>query len=254
MRTLLIEDDEDQRSTVRSLLERAGIGPVHEAVDGPTGLEQATTFQPELVLLDVAMPGPSGLQILPELRRRAPEARIVVLSNFPRRQLGEVARQLGALGYVEKRVAPERLVAEILVAAALTELVLEQVTAQLPADPSSPRAARDLVGRAMRAEDDAVLGSVELLVSELVTNAVVHASSAPRIEVQLSLRGVRVEVFDEDPTMPAHRIPDAGRPGGRGLHLLDQLASRWGAEPREDGKVVWFEVDRSALSGLSPTS
>ena len=56
---------------------------------------------------------------------------------------------------------------------------------------------------------------------------------------------IRVAVYDTDPRLPAHRVPDQERPGGRGLHLLDQLASRWGAEPTDGGKVVWFELDRT---------
>jgi hypothetical protein len=57
---------------------------------------------------------------------------------------------------------------------------------------------------------------------------------------------VRVAVYDDDPALPVHRQPDAERPGGRGLHLLDRIATRWGAEPSDGGKVVWFELDRPA--------
>ncbi len=86
---------------------------------------------------------------------------------------------------------------------------------------------------------------VELLVSELVTNAVVHAVSAPRIEVHLGPASVRVSVRDADPRLPRQRVPDEERPGGRGLHLVEQVSTRWGAEPTGEGKVVWFEIDRT---------
>ncbi|HJR25814.1 MAG TPA: response regulator, partial [Acidimicrobiales bacterium] len=106
LRTLLVDDDADQRRLVRALLERAGIGPVIEASDADSGLAAATEHAPELILLDIEMPGRTGLEVLPDLLDAAPGARVVVLSNFPRRRLGAVALARGAVGYVEKRVEP----------------------------------------------------------------------------------------------------------------------------------------------------
>jgi DNA-binding NarL/FixJ family response regulator len=246
LRTLLVDDDAEQRHLVRALLERAGVGPVEEAVDASQGLLAAAEHRPQLVLLDIGMPGRSGLDVLPELVEAAPGARIVVLSNFPRHRLGDMALAKGAVGYVEKRVPPDRLVAEILVAAAISEAAVEQAAAELPLDPTSPRAARALVRELLGEEQVAFVESVELIVSELVTNAITHGQSSPRIEVALTRRAVRVAVHDTNPTLPTHRQPDVDRPGGRGLHLVDHIASRWGAEPTTDGKVVWFELDRPA--------
>ncbi|MFL6206957.1 MAG: response regulator [Acidimicrobiales bacterium] len=249
MRTLIVDDDADHRDVLRTVLERGRLGPVTEAVDGPSGLAAAAESRPELVILDIAMPGPSGLDILPELVEIVPDARVVILSNFPRRLHGEEARRLGALGYVEKRVPARHLLEQILVAAAITETALEVVTADLPADPASVRSARELLREALGDDGDGLLFSIELLTSEVVTNALRHASSAPRIEAHLGPDTVRVAVYDEDPALPAHREPDLGRPGGRGLHLLDRIASRWGAEPSGAGKVVWFEIDRPSGDG-----
>ncbi len=84
---------------------------------------------------------------------------------------------------------------------------------------------------------------VQLLVSELVTNAVLHAGS--KIEVAVRHRGewLRVEVVDESPVLPGARDFDNDAATGRGLALVDMLADDWGVEPIEDdGKVVWFEV------------
>lgn len=244
MRTLIIDDDADQRYLVRRLLERASLGPVSEAADGISGLDLATAEQPELILLDISMPGPSGLEVLPQLCEQVPTARIVVLSSFPRDRLGDQARRLGAVGYVEKRVPAGRLVDEILVAAAIAETALQILSADLPADPVSARVARTLVADALGEAGRSLLFDVELLVSEVVTNAVKHAASAPRIEATLEGDTLRVAVYDDDPTLPAHREPDVTSPGGRGLHLLDRLATRWGAEQAGTGKVVWFELAR----------
>ena len=86
------------------------------------------------------------------------------------------------------------------------------------------------------------LDTLLLCVSEVVTNAILHGSSTPTVTVHLGPDDVRVEVYDDDPTLPRPRRPDHGVPGGRGLLLLDRAASAWGADPHGDGKVVWFEL------------
>ena len=99
-------------------------------------------------------------------------------------------------------------------------------------------------GRRCTAIDRDLLASIELLMSELVTNAVLHASSAARLDVHVTRANIRVEVFDDDATLPELRPLDTMRSGGRGLQLVDAIASRWGSEPQRTGKVVWFEMDR----------
>jgi anti-sigma regulatory factor (Ser/Thr protein kinase) len=93
---------------------------------------------------------------------------------------------------------------------------------------------------------------VRLLVSELVTNCVQHASVGPedsiRLAVGISGEIVRVEVSDDGPGFDApDPMPDAETDSGWGLFLVNQLADRWGVEPKSDG-CVWFEIDRSNQS------
>ncbi len=100
------------------------------------------------------------------------------------------------------------------------------------------------VSRAWGRED--VLDRLELLTSELATNAVRHAGS--HFAVRASLRGdrLRVEVEDDDPRAPAPREAAAADTSGRGLLLVDTLAAAWGVEPGgaggDAGKTVWFEL------------
>jgi len=242
--TLVVDDDAEQRQLVVELLGRAGIAPVFQAANAEEAVAVAARHPLTLIVLDVVMPGRSGLEVLPELHDLARGASIVVLSNLPRRRVGDVALARGATGYVEKRVPPERLVGEILMAAAAAAVAADRVTARLPADPIAARTARGLVREALPAVDQDLLSSIELLVSELVTNAVLHASSAARLDVHVTRGNIRVEVFDDDATLPELRTPDPRRAGGRGLQLVDAIASRWGSEPQLTGKVVWFEMDR----------
>ena len=115
----------------------------------------------------------------------------------------------------------------------------------LPPVPTSPREARERAARELGGWGDAdARDAVILLVSELVTNAVVHARSTVTIDLAVLDDGpVHVNVRDESTVHPTTRrhLPD--RPGGRGMHLLESLAARWGVEVSKTGKSIWFEVD-----------
>jgi anti-sigma regulatory factor (Ser/Thr protein kinase) len=121
----------------------------------------------------------------------------------------------------------------------------------LPADTASPRAARDRVRLWLGTWGDADnRDAVVLLVSELVTNAIVHARTEVTVRLAMSGRCVRVEVDDGSSAVPDRRTPRAHHPGGRGLHLLDELADHWGVRARDDGKTVWFELEAPATAAL----
>ena len=86
--------------------------------------------------------------------------------------------------------------------------------------------------------DDAVL-----LVSELVTNAVVHGRSDVALRLWRTGSGVRVEIADRHPGAVLPRRPDPEALGGRGLYLVETLAQDWGVRPAKPGKAVWFELE-----------
>jgi anti-sigma regulatory factor (Ser/Thr protein kinase) len=96
---------------------------------------------------------------------------------------------------------------------------------------------------------DAVVNDAELLVSELVTNAVLHARSATRVTIERHGSRLRVSVYDTSPTRPRMRELGPEAVTGRGLLLVDRIARRWGVEPHEPGKAVWFEVEDGRLAG-----
>jgi anti-sigma regulatory factor (Ser/Thr protein kinase) len=120
----------------------------------------------------------------------------------------------------------------------------------LPLDHAAAAKARRFVAETMRAWgcDDAI-PDAELLVSELVTNAVLHARSATRVTIERDGATLRFSVYDSSPTRP--RLRDYGPEAvtGRGLLLVDRIARRWGVEPDAAGKCVWFEVESRAKVG-----
>lgn len=118
---------------------------------------------------------------------------------------------------------------------------------RLPADVRSVAAARLFVEDAVRGWGVEPPEALPLLTSEVVTNAVVH-SGASWVEVRAVRAGnrARVEVADQDPTVPEVQPADPTSPGGFGMWLVDRLARAWGVtEIEDDGKFVWFELPLS---------
>jgi anti-sigma regulatory factor (Ser/Thr protein kinase) len=121
--------------------------------------------------------------------------------------------------------------------------VSSQIEDTLPLDPRAPGIARELV-RGLGV-DDATRRTLELIVSELVTNSVVHGDTAPEGELALRINsdtdGVRGEVCGPGPTFEwEQHEPNLTTPGGLGLMLVDNLAESWGIT-RNGDTCVWFE-------------
>ena len=94
-----------------------------------------------------------------------------------------------------------------------------------------------------RRVDDGVVSTVELLTSEVVTNAILHARSGPQLAVELHDNRVRVAVRDLSPELPVRRLGHPDDLSGRGVVIVEELASAWGVDlERNGGKRVWFEV------------
>ena len=116
----------------------------------------------------------------------------------------------------------------------------------LPPERSAASRARHFTRAALARLDvpSAVIDDAELLVSELVTNAVLHARSSSRVEINRENGRVRVTVRDESAEQPRLRNGGADATTGRGLLLVDRLAHSWGVDRSGiSGKVVWFELD-----------
>ncbi|MEU9219837.1 ATP-binding protein [Streptomyces sp. NPDC048376] len=116
-----------------------------------------------------------------------------------------------------------------------------------PAAPDAVRTARSLVRRTLRDwRLDSVGDIAALLVSELVTNALRHATGPIGVRVVRDPAGAAgillVEVSDPLPDPPRERAARPDDEDGRGLQLVATAARRWGTRPGEAGKTVWFEL------------
>jgi anti-sigma regulatory factor (Ser/Thr protein kinase) len=96
--------------------------------------------------------------------------------------------------------------------------------------------------------------SVMIMVSELATNAVVHADGAFLVSVECTDDVMRVEVSDQGAGAPTLRSPDDDDPHGRGLRVVAGLSDDWGVVPDSPSSPtrVWFSVGIPATKGSSP--
>ncbi len=251
LRVLLVDDVADLRLLLRSLFTTyPGVEVVGEAANGLEAIELARRLQPDLVVLDLSMPMLNGIEALPEIRKAAPDTRVVVLTAIPR-SVDPGALDAGAVAYVEKSAtATSHLVEDLLMGAGLLDHAVseleealahaEQTFERHPSSAGRARAfARETIG-----DGGEVLETVELLLSELVTNAVLHAASAPKVAIAVLHDRVHIEIVDHTRQSVAPREAGSDEEGGRGLGIVEALAKAWGTTPLPDGKIVWFDVAR----------
>jgi DNA-binding NarL/FixJ family response regulator len=114
IRLVLVDDHTVLRAGTRRILEdEPDLCVVGEAGDGQEAIALAASTQPDVILLDISMPGTDGIAAFGELRRVAPEARLLVLTAHDRQAYVRAFRRLGATGYLLKSAAPSELIAAI---------------------------------------------------------------------------------------------------------------------------------------------
>jgi DNA-binding NarL/FixJ family response regulator len=107
---LICDDHPAMRAVLREVIElRPSLHVVGVAADGVEVVAEAVRLQPDVILLDLAMPKRSGLEALRELGQVAPAARIVVLAGFSEASVAEDVLELGAVLYVEKGSSPDAI-------------------------------------------------------------------------------------------------------------------------------------------------
>ena len=166
--TVVIADDHDVvRDGVRTLLERSG-GEFHvvaEAADVPSALERVRTLHPDLLILDVSMPGGPSLSSLPYAFAAHPELKVVVLTMHEDPGYARQALEAGAHGYVLKEAEP-------------AELMQAFRSAVIGATYVHPRLGALLADEAPDDVDPSVLNERELDVVRLVANGHTNAQIA----------------------------------------------------------------------------
>lgn len=122
-------------------------------------------------------------------------------------------------------------------------------TSQFGNEPQAALAARRFVTETLRRwrYGDGLVGDAAMVVTELVTNSLVHARSATTVAISARRDTVRIAVQDAVARPPVAREHSGAAASGRGMSLVAAMAQRWGTEPAADGKVVWAELGTGVL-------
>ncbi|HEY4410041.1 MAG TPA: response regulator [Acidimicrobiia bacterium] len=240
---LLVDDVPELRSVVRQALRlRGGFDVVAEAEDGATAIGAAARHQPDVVVLDLGLPDLEGHEVLTRLRVVSPVAQIVVYTGSITPDRFALSDQVEA--FVTKNQDVSYLV-DLL--SRLTGRRYDTARLDLGPDTSEVVEARRFV-----AEQCAKWGcgdlveDAELVVTELVSNALIHGLSRCELLVGLTDTVLRLQVVDHGPGMPDPRSAGQGDEHGRGLLLVSMLCEAWGVETLPGGgKIVWAEIVRA---------
>lgn len=144
---VLADDHAVVRSALRMLLETEdGIEVVAEADDAAAAIRYVGGHRPAVLILDINMPGGSGLAAIPEIRSTSPETQIVMLTMQEETASAREALQAGVLGYILKEAASDELVKAVRLAAEGKTYLQPELGARLAAEPEAPSPA-DISGR-----------------------------------------------------------------------------------------------------------
>lgn len=199
LRTVIADDQELVRVGFRLILERAGIEVVGEAGDGRAAAALVAELRPDVVLMDIRMPGLDGIAATRLIADATPETRVLVLTTFDLDDYVYEAVRAGASGFLLKDVAPDDLVhavhvvarGDALLAPAVTARLLERFSASVPAPVELPAALTeretDVVRLVARGLSNGEIGS-RLFLSEATVKTYVS-----RLLAKLALRD-RVQI------------------------------------------------------------
>jgi CheY-like chemotaxis protein/anti-sigma regulatory factor (Ser/Thr protein kinase) len=239
IRVLLVDDVADIRRLVRlALRHHGGFEVVGEARAGLQAIELATDLQPDVVLLDLGLPDLAGRDVLTRLRDVAPAAKVVVFTGADDEDREYFEEHVS--GYVLKSADLDYLVDLLDDVGRTAE---RHASAGFGADVSTVPEARRFLRRWLAEWGIAHLeDAAALVVTELATNAVLHARSPYSVEIS-HLGGVlRVEVGDGDGGTPEPQVFSAEAESGRGIVLVSAISTSWGIDARAEGKVIWAEL------------
>jgi CheY-like chemotaxis protein len=141
-RVLLVEDNEDDRRLVRELLETDGIRVVGEALDGNAGVTLALELEPDVILMDLRLPGISGLEATRQIKAALPLTQVITLTASEQLLAWDAAKA-GVYAYLDKHRAPAMLTEVVLQAGRLKVQLEEQSDGSGSGDTADPQVVHD---------------------------------------------------------------------------------------------------------------
>jgi two-component system, NarL family, response regulator LiaR len=196
LRVIVVDDDALVRQVLRDVLQRAGIVVIAEAGGGREGVELSLHYKPDVVLMDVLMPGTDGMAAMREIHAALPAAKVLMLSSSTDDDLGVLCLRMGACGYLTKAINVESLPRAIRAANSGEAVVPRRLAARLveairrtPEDGAGLRPVRSsLTAREWEVLDLLCQG----MSTEGIADTLVLSSETVRSHVKSILRKFRV--------------------------------------------------------------
>jgi DNA-binding NarL/FixJ family response regulator len=198
IRVLVVDDDDLMRAGLRMVLSSDDtLEVVGEAADGRAAIAEARASAPDVVLMDVRMPGMDGIEATGALLAAAPQARVVILTTFEDDEYVFGALSAGASGFLLKRTRPEELIAGIhtvaegdaLLSPAVTRTVIDRMGRQPSTDESAAKRLADLTPREREVLELVARGlSNREIAGELVIEESTVKTHVRRVLMKLRLR------------------------------------------------------------------
>jgi DNA-binding NarL/FixJ family response regulator len=163
LRIFIADDHGLLRAGLRALLkDEPNMEVVGEAADGNEALALVDKVRPDVILADISMPGPSGIEIAERLRASSPQIRVLIMTMHEDRHFVENAMQAGAAGYLVKRAAEDELVKAIMTVANGERYIYADLAEPLPSAGGEPETAAPPVTAQLTSQETEVLrGLVE---------------------------------------------------------------------------------------------
>ncbi|WP_432958072.1 ATP-binding SpoIIE family protein phosphatase [Micromonospora haikouensis] len=248
-----VVDAQRERLTLASaghpapLVRRGGPGgePVAEYLDVPPGTPLGLGCAPRTTTVRFA-PGDTLLLFSDGVVERRRQSLVAGLDSLAAAVAGAASgdpRALCAVATAAVAGATEDDVAVLAVEHAL--IPSRSASMEVPAEPTAPSRVRHWMTAQLTdwQVPEAVVGAAVLCTSELTTNALLHAGTAARVEIDLSPERLLVSVADSGTRGTVTRArTDTLSSRGRGLGLIEQLSDAWGTDPTVRGSTVWFEI------------
>ena len=193
IRILLVDDHTLFRSGIRSLLQRqSDFSIVGEAADGVEGIKRAQQLQPDVVLLDLNMPGISGVETVQLMRQDCPDTAVLMLTVSEDARDLTAALKAGACGYLVKNIEADYLVRAIRRAADGDTVVAEAMTAKLVAQLNADTAPASELDKLTPREKDIIACLARGESNKVIARSLTLAESTVKIHVQNVLKKLKL--------------------------------------------------------------
>lgn len=202
---LLVDDHPVVRAGYRRLFDSTtDIRVVAEAGDGETGYALYRECKPDVVVLDLNMPGTGGLETLRRIRARDPDARILVFSMHSNETMIQRALQMGATGYLTKQGSPGQMIEAVrqvrrgrlyVDPELVSDMVADMTLHNIPEDPLSVLSKREFQLFRLLAEGNSVAHIASMLSISPKTVGVHHTNIMRKLKLQNAAQLVRLAIL-----------------------------------------------------------